>query len=368
MTFEQGTGMISSDKAEGIEELTCIDTDVHEKLVSPRQLLPYLDEKWHRWILEGKYHGVRPMPYVRVAGRGADRYDSKPSDGSPPGSDVQFLQQQLFNETRISVAILTGALDVYFAAMETQIEFYTALASAYNDWLVENWLEKDARFRGSIQITPQDPESAAREIDRMANHPQMVQVILPIISQEGYGKPFYDPIFEAVERNGLVLGMHQGWSSKTAIGWPPYYVEWHSNVFQPFMSQVSSMIFGGVFEKFPKLRVALIEGGFAWVPILMWKLDQNYKAVRHEVPWLNRLPSEYIRDHFRAATQPMEEPDKPHQLMQIIEMIGNDKFLMFSTDYPHWDFDHPKTALRDIRNKTLRQRILADNAREWYRL
>ena len=137
---------------------------------------------------------------------------------------------------------------------------------------------------------------------------------------------------------------------------------------QAFEGQVISLVCEGVFVRFPELRVVLIEGGFAWLPALMWRLDKNYRGLRDEVPWLKKLPSEYILEHFRVTTQPMEEPPNSQHLLQILDMIGSDDFLMFSTDYPHWDFDAPNRSIPQIIKGELRERIMWKNATHFYPL
>ena len=84
------------------------------------------------------------------------------------------------------------------------------------------------------------------------------------------------------------------------------------------------------------------------------------------MPWLTKLPSECIREHFHATTQPMEEPQNPQYLLNILDMIGRDDFLMFATDYPHWDFDAPDRALPAIVSGKQRKGIMAENAVNFY--
>jgi predicted TIM-barrel fold metal-dependent hydrolase len=128
---------------------------------------------------------------------------------------------------------------------------------------------------------------------------------------------------------------------------------------------LTSMVLGGVFAKFPTLKVVLIEAGFAWVPSLAWRLDRNWKRLRAETPHLTRLPSEYIRDHVWLTTQPMEEPEPRSHLLDTIAWIGWDR-LIFATDYPHWDFDDPATCLPLRLTEEQRRAFFGANARTVY--
>src|SRR5919202_1685303 len=93
------------------------------------------------------------------------------------------------------------------------------------------------------------------------------------------------------------------------------------------------------------MRFVLIEAGIAWVPALLWRLDEDYRALRKETPWLKRLPSEYAREHIRLSTQPLEQPRSRDALWPALADIGAQDMLLFASDYPHWDFDDP-TVLR----------------------
>ncbi|MGI8649419.1 MAG: amidohydrolase family protein [Rubrobacter sp.] len=344
-----------------------IDTDVHELMTSERDLVPYLSEPWRsRVATTDGWGGIGGFQYSYPQISGVAMSDAVTGYGSPAGSSYQLMREQLLDKYDMSAAILFPAF--YPSDLKTQPEFATALASAYNDWLIENWLEKDDRFRATITIAAQQPEQAAREIDRLGSDPRFVQVALPASSSEVYGREFFYPIFEAAQRNNLVVGFHQTNHTQTAVGHPPYYIEWHTNISQAWQCQLVGLIAHGVLDRFPGTRVAMIESSWTWVPSLMWRFDHNYRSLRREVPWVKRMPSEYIREHVRFSTQPMEFPEDPKHLYQMFEMIGSDEFLMFATDYPHWDFDSPHHVFPTSFPKDLRRKILFDNARSFYDL
>jgi len=176
------------------------------------------------------------------------------------------------------------------------------------------------------------------------------------------------PILEAAARNQLPLAIHVGGTNghpSTAGGWPSYYLEEHHSVSETMQSTVVSLIFEGVFDRFPDLRVIIMEGGVGWVPSLTARMDRNWARHRSEVPHVKRPPSEYMKENVYLTTQPMEEPARPAQLIDLFERIGWDR-LLFSTDYPHWDFDDPRLAFRAPLTDAQRHQLLFGNARKVY--
>jgi predicted TIM-barrel fold metal-dependent hydrolase len=134
---------------------------------------------------------------------------------------------------------------------------------------------------------------------------------------------------------------------------------------QTMMAQCVSLLTEGTFEEFPTLKFVFVEGGICWAPYVMWRLDRLYRAFKAEVPYLRRLPSEYIRSNCRFTTQPIEEPPESRHLLEMLEMAQAEQTVVFSSDYPHWDFDNPITALAKL-PADLRRRIFVDNALALY--
>jgi hypothetical protein len=96
------------------------------------------------------------------------------------------------------------------------------------------------------------------------------------------------------------------------------------------------------------------------------RMDATWRVLRDEVPHLERPPSEYLRDHFWLTTQPIDEPTNPKWLRRVIgqlEDFGMADRILYSSDYPHWDFDNPE-AVFTPRDTTPEQRraIMGGNA------
>ena len=130
-----------------------------------------------------------------------------------------------------------------------------------------------------------------------------------------------------------------------------------------FQSQLTSLISEGTFAEFPDLRMTMVEGGWTWLPSLMWRLDKNWKALRREIPWTARPPSEYIREHVRFTPSRSTRRPNPKHLRQIVDQLGSDDLLMFSTDYPHWHADDADGTPADRAAGRADRKIMSENAR-----
>ncbi|MFN8445682.1 MAG: amidohydrolase family protein [Caldilineaceae bacterium] len=348
------------------EKLAVIDCDIHNAMPNDATLLKYLPSRWHR-----HYETIGPRSHIGSfyprAMKNAARHDSWPPSGLPPGGDVPFLQKQLLDQWDLEFGILNC---LYGVGGELNLEFGAALAQAVNDWQIAEWLEPEPRLRASIIVPYEDGELSAAEIERVATHPGYVQVMLIARTNAPLGHRKYWKLYEAAVRHDLPIGIHFGGAGGgpiTGAGWPSHYIEDHGGMPQAFYAQVISMVTSGIFERFPTLKIVLIEGGFAWLPPLMWRLDATWKQLKEEAPTLTRLPSEIIREHFWVTTQPMEEPPQRRYFLQLLEQMDMNDRLMFATDYPHWDFDAPDQCFPVELPTPLKRDILAENARKLYR-
>jgi predicted TIM-barrel fold metal-dependent hydrolase len=358
-----------------------VDCDVHPHLRRGLEdLTPYLTVPWQRRIgiraertrskTEHRDRVSIPRNLLYINPAGVLRRDANPPDDSVPASDPTYVSCHLLDAHRISRAILIGGETLGLGAMPDP-DLAAVIASAYNEWLNDVWLGADERYRAALVVAPQDPAQAAKEIRRVGQRKGFAAVLLPLTNIL-MGERHYYPIYQTAAELALPVTIHPNSAESIfttapslAGGAPTYYVEWHTGLSQVFHANLISLVCHGVFERFPTLRVVITEGGFAWVPDVLWRLDKNVKGLRDEVPWLRRLPSEYIFEHVRFTTQPFVEPRRREHLHALCDMLRAEETLMFSSDYPHWDFDDPATALSWLPEHVY-GRVRADNALDLY--
>jgi predicted TIM-barrel fold metal-dependent hydrolase len=343
-----------------------VDCDVHPAMTRA-MMIERTGARWRRYF---ERYGLRTAPitdlYPRARNAGM-RADSWPeAAGSIPGSDRDLLVRQLLDEYDVDYAILNllGHQDCNEVA-----DFAAEIARVQNQWIWEEWLDRDPRLLGAINVAFEYPELAVAEIERCAVNRRWVQVLLPASAHEPLGSRKYWPIYEVAAGRHLPVAIHTGgFTGHQGAGWPSYYLEEHVGYSLVVQNQLLSLVCEGVFEAIPDLRIVLTEGGAAWVASVRWTLDGAWSLLRDEVPHLRRPPSEYIRDHVWFTTQPVEEPDDPALFPRALEHGQLQDRLLFATDYPHWDFDSPAQALPRGLSAEARAAILAGTACELYGL
>lgn len=358
-TYQQETTQVRTRPA-------LVDCDLHNELDSDKDLYPYLSKRWRDHI---DTYGLRSPAggiYPRFMGH---REDARPPSGRLSGSEVAWTRENYMDPYNVAYGILTPLAP---AGRQMNLALDNALATAVNDWQVNEWLDPEPRLRASLITSFEDPPAAVAEIRRRANDRRFVQIQVSGRPHEPMGRRKYWPIYEACAEHGLQVMSHAFGSFGqpiTGTGWPSFYVEEHVGPSQAMQGNVLSMIMEGVFEAFPNLKVISAENGFAWYPSLMWRMDSAYKLLKSEVPHLKRLPSEYMREHVYVCTQPMEEPHKPQYFWKMLEHYGDAvNRLLFASDYPHWDWDSPDGAFPVNLPPDLQTRIYFENGRELYNL
>jgi predicted TIM-barrel fold metal-dependent hydrolase len=360
--------LLEADQSAGTR-LSVIDCDIHPMLGSSKALYPYLAQRWRDQLdtygarTRQPFLGSAPYPKSTPA---LSRLDSWPPAGGPPGSDLAFMRAQHLDPLNIEL----GVLQVLFPSGKDQrdLGLGMAMSRALNDWQVAEWTEPEPRLRASITIASDDPEASVAEIQRCAQHKDFVSIFMTPRTIEPLGRKRFWPIYAAAQEAGLPIGLHTGGVNGhpgTAGGSPSFYLEDHHGNAMTMQSALASLVFEGVFEMFPKLRVIMIEGGFGWVPSTVWRMDKHWARMRDEVPHVKRPPSEYVRQQVWFATQPVEEPEVAGDLRDVCAWIGWDRIL-FATDYPHWDMDDPRFAFKTKLSDAEQRLIFADNARSAY--
>ncbi|MET8206205.1 amidohydrolase family protein [Streptomyces sp. NPDC005373] len=352
-----------------------IDVDIHPVPLDG-VISTYLPKRWQKHLAE---YGARTTNGLQNNGEypqmygGAMRADAWPETGYP-GSSLKLIQDQLLDLHNVQLGVLqciaAGGQTLNPAGQALNQDLAYALVRAINDWQLEHLVYPDPRLRAAIPVTFETPEYAVEEIERIGSDPGVVSILGLSKTLEPLGSRRYWPIYEAAIERDLPIQFHLsqgGGHANTGSGWTSYHTEYHVGHVQSFQSQILSLILSGTFDRFTSLKIMFVEGNVAHFAPLVQRLDYHWQTLRSEVPQLRRRPSEYIRDHIWASTQPIDEPEDPKHLIEMIEEFCPDNVL-FASDYPHFDFDSPETVFPRSFPDELRTKVLRTNGQRFFGL
>lgn len=338
-----------------------IDCDVHPTLPGLSALMPYLDDHWRDTAIRRGFDEFNTIAYparspltVR-----ADWRDETGRGATGP--------ERLIAEALAPFGTDTAILNCLYGA---QVPFSDAIAAAFcralNTWIAREWLDRDDRLRASIVVPMLNAERSVDEIAFWAADRRFVQVLLLVGSELPLGRAQNWPIYAAAERHDLPIGIHAGSTYRhpvTPVGWPSYVSEDYVNQAPAFQSQLSSLLAEGVFARFPRLTVVLMESGVSWLPAWLWRFSKFWKGLRSEIPWVADPPATIIRDRVRLTLQPFDAPAET--VPRLLDHLGSDDMLLFSTDYPHWQFEGAQAMPPGI-GAELARKIMVENPLRTY--
>jgi hypothetical protein len=323
----------------GAPPLGAIDCDIHPAVPTTRALLPYFEPYWREHVLR---RGLERENFEASAYPAAAPINGRPDwrlPSGPPGSTLPAMRSHVLDRWNPAFAICNV---IHGAQVMHSEDLSLAFCRAINNWLAAEWLDRDPRLRASIVVPPHSADLAAEEIERMAPDRRFVQILMLAMTELPLGRRQTWPIYRAAEKHDLPVGIHAGSSFRhppSAGGWGSLYLEDYVSYAQGFAAALTSLVSEGVFVKFPSLKVVLIESGVTWLPASLWRLDKTWRGVRAEVPWLEQVPTETVRNNVRLTLQPFDAPPDRAMLAKFMEQMGSDEMLLFSSDYPHWHYD-----------------------------
>jgi hypothetical protein len=300
--------------------------------------------------------------------------------GSRPGMSDPLQRLEDMDTEGIDVAIIFGTPIALSVNGLRDAGLAGALCRGVNRWLVEEYLVPDPkRLKGVGLIPCQDPPAAVHELEFLAQHKSIVSAMLPSnVYGINMGDRRFDPIYAAAQDLDMPLAVHPQTGHDGQYGvWGVMgagsermekyaYVHMTAFVFEPMIA-LMHMIGEGVFDRYPRLKVAFVEGACGWVPFWAERLDEHFEKLGPQWSLLERKPSEIISSPQVSFTCEPEEAILPY----VLDTIGDNQ-VMYASDYCHWDAEYPESVrmLCGIAGLSEeRQRVvLGRNAVEWFNL
>lgn len=335
----------------GLTETLVVDVDAHHyETEAWKEIVEYLEDPVIKHLAEhGGVQGLTGQASLLftevgnqdVSGR-VTRYPLRRTEQVPEGRsrDIEIVRRAMEGMAiDYQIVFPTPMLNL---GLHPQVEIEVAVARAYTKWMIDRILSVEPSIKTMVYLPFNDPEASLRMVEEFADAPGVVGFMVTSVRHRPVHANDYVPVYRALEERSLPLGFHAGYTwSERSMQQFNRFLSVHALAF-PFYNMVhlTNWVINGLPERFPGLKVMWIEGGLAWVPFLMQRLDSEYMMRSSEAPLLTRLPSDYMREMY-FTTQPMEYPPDPSWLKATFDQLAGETQVMYSSDYPHWDFDLP---------------------------
>jgi predicted TIM-barrel fold metal-dependent hydrolase len=361
----------------GLGDVLIVDADAHHlnEMTHLREIAKYIDDEVLRnEVFMGErsglmYPGFRSPQRHSLSGR-ILRYrneDKERFDDPSLHPEVEFSLKEM-NAIGIDYQVVfpTALLAL---GMHPDPWIETQLAWAYCRWLTEEVLPHSPQIKTMIYLPMNQPDETLRFVEQFGSNPGVVGFMVTSARYRPVHSNDYMRLYAALEERGLPLSFHAIYHQQERMfEGMNRFISVHALGFIFYnLVHMTNMVINGIPERFPRLKLLWIESGLAWIPFLMQRLDNEYMMRSSEAPLLRKLPSEYMREMYYTS-QPIENLDR-EMLELTFRKINAETQLLFSSDYPHWDFNLPST-IYDLPFLTdgAKRRILGQNAWDLFQL
>jgi len=361
----------------GFDDVLIVDADAHHlnEITHFREIAKYIDDDVFRnEVFQGErgglmYPGFRGPQHQSLSGR-LVRYRNEAAekfDNTAVHQEVEFSQKQM-KAIGIDYQIVfpTALLAL---GMHPDVQIETQMAWAYMRWLTEEILPHSPQIKTMMYLPMNDPKACEKFVTQFADKKGVVGFMVTAARYRPVHSNEYARLYRMIEETGMPLSFHAIYHQQERMfEGMNKFLSVHALGFIFYnLVHITNMVINGIPERYPKLKLLWIESGLAWIPFLMQRLDNEYMMRSSEAPLLKKLPSEYMKEMFYTS-QPIENTDMK-ALQLTLEMINAETQLLFSSDYPHWDFNLPSTIWDlPFRTEPQKRRILGQNAYDLFQL
>ena len=244
-------------------------------------------------------------------------------------------------------------------------DYAVAYARAYNDYIA-SVCKATPRLKAVALLPFQNVDAAVREVNRAVTELGLAGVaVAPQGMKEHLGSETYWPIYEEIQRLNVPFCVHSRREGPAGENRFDTFIFMHT-IGRPTETiiQCVGLMYAGVPEKFPKLRIAFLECGAGWVPYWMERMDEHFETLGYTVPRLHAKPSEHVTGGRCFVSFEADEA-----LLPAVASVLGDTQLLYASDYPHYDADWEAldtiVARADLTDDQKR-RFLGENARRLF--
>ena len=362
-----------------------LDADTHH-MESPNFWEEYIDPAYRDRAPRltesdtGRHYQVEGVPFTKgerssypmtkefreAAAKASQRFAKARATGYSPESRLEDMDSE-----GVDIQIMYPTLTGQMVGREFHdTDLLAACCRAYNDWSAQYCQTAPARLRWAAVLPLQDVPAAIEEVRRTDAMGTVSYYVRPQpIKGRNLSHRDYFPLWEEIQRRDKPLSIHDSASCHL----PSFgdRMETHTSghmISHPFeaMAAMTSLIWHGVFEHFPRLSVIHVEADSGWLPYWLQRMDQHWRfSGNAEHPDLKRPPTEYFKSNVFVACRGDEMT-----LKSVVELVGDD-YLLINTDYPHpdgtwpWSFDELR---RQPIPESSKRKILWENGVRAYRI